>query len=60
MQHELYDIWEVELTDNISKVDLDKPWKVQLIKYVANFPTQGAAQRYVNAVKAERKKQGLK
>ena len=60
MKRELYDIWEIELTEETTKADLDKPWKVQLVKYVANFPTQSAAQRYVNAIKAERKRQGIK
>jgi predicted amidohydrolase len=53
VKHELYDIWFDETARRLA-------WKVQLIDYVAGFETEGQAQRYVTAVKAERKKLGLK
>ena len=41
----LFDIWE-ETGAN--------PWKAQLVNYVGSFPTQGAAERYCEAVRRHR------
>lgn len=51
--HLLYDVWE----------DPSKSyhrWKVQLIGYVAYFRSKAAAEKYVESVKQERKRLGLK
>ena len=53
MEHSLYDAWEV---DSDSKT----PWRVQLINYVARFKSESDAQKYVVAVRRERKRMGLK
>jgi len=53
MPRELYEVWD-------TKDGTTRPWAVQLIKYVAYFTAEGAAHRYVEMVRAERKKQGLK
>jgi hypothetical protein len=43
MPREHFEIWEEPGTPF--------PWKAQLINYVGSFPTQGAAERFVAAVK---------
>ena len=43
---ELFDIWEEETGAN--------PFRLQLVNYVAQFPSQGAAERYAEAVKRHR------
>jgi len=43
---ELYEIW-----------DEDGVTKMQLVNYVGNFPDQGAAERYANAVRIYRASQ---
>jgi hypothetical protein len=53
MKRELYDIWE-------DKTFATRPWLVQLVDYVAHFATEAQAQRYVTAIKTERKRLGLK
>jgi hypothetical protein len=52
-RRELYEIWEVPSRSY-------HPISVQLVNYVANFRTREMAERYIAAVKAERKKLGLK
>lgn len=53
MSHALYDTWEVES-------DFKTPWRVQLLNYVARFKSESDAQKYVVAVRRERKRLGLK
>ena len=48
--HVLYDIWEVE------NDPFGKPWRAQMVNYVAHFATQLQAYVYVTAVKKEREK----
>ena len=53
MIHNLYDVWE-------SMDDMMRPWAVQMINYVAHFRNEGEAHQYVEIVKKERKRLGLK
>jgi hypothetical protein len=48
MARELFDIWEDTGAN---------PFRLQLVNYVAQFPSQGAAERYVEAVKRHRDSQ---
>ena len=52
MSRQLFDIWE----DPIGSGE----WNAQMINFVGHFKSEAQAQRYVTAVKAERKKLGLK
>lgn len=52
---ELFAIWEEP-----TPLKLSLPWRVQLIGHIGQFPTEIAAQRYVDAVIAEREKAGIK
>lgn len=54
MDHAVYDIWKVESVRHFKQ-----PWRLQLINYVAHFPSEAAAQHYLDFVKKERKKFGL-
>lgn len=49
----LYTIWEEP--EPILRGSL--PWKCQLINYIASFPTQLAAEKYVRSVQKERERQ---
>ena len=51
-----FEIWE----DPTSPLGPLVPWKVQMIDYVASFPTKESAERYVDTIRAYRKKHGLK
>lgn len=53
--HPLFDIWEDK-----SPLNGKYPWRAQLVKYVAEFSTKAAAERFVEAVKKTRKQWGLK
>jgi hypothetical protein len=55
MKRELYDIWEE--ADPLGHPNL---WRCQLINFIASFPSQEYAERYVAAVKKTRKELGLK
>jgi hypothetical protein len=51
MKRELFDIWQ-EQEPKIPEL----PWRAQLDGYVAQFPNQAAAERYVTAVKVQQAK----
>jgi len=55
MNHERFDIWEEPNPEN-----KNLPWRAQMIDYVAEFIVREAAERFVDEVKAFRKKAGLK
>lgn len=54
MTHERYEIWEQE-----SANDPEYPWRLQLVNYIAEFPSKVAAEQYRDFVKVERKRLGL-
>ena len=54
MTHPLYEIWEPN--DGFKGY----PFALQLHNYVAYFETREKAENYLESVKIERKKQGLK
>lgn len=49
---QLYDIWQEE-----KPVIPELDWRMQLINYVAQYPTQAAAERHKAVIEVERKKQ---
>jgi hypothetical protein len=51
MKRELFNIWQ-EQEPKIPEL----PWRAQLDGYVAQFPNQAAAERYVTAVKVQQAK----
>ena len=57
MPRQLYEIW---LSDSELESPAAQQWCLQMHNYVAHFKTEAQAQRYVAAVKTERKRQGLK
>ena len=57
MPRQLYEIW---LSDSELESPAAQPWCLQMHNYVAHFKTEAQAQRYIAAVKTERKRQGLK
>ena len=56
MERQLFEIWEDK--DLIVKSP-QFPWRAQMPNHVARFPTEEAAQRFVDATKAYRKKHNL-
>lgn len=46
---ELFSIWEEP-----TPLKLSLPWRVQLMNAIAQFPTEDAAQKYVDSVKVFR------
>lgn len=57
MPRQLYEIW---LDETGLESAPAQPWCLQMHNYIAHFKTEAQAQRYIAAVKTERKKQGLK
>lgn len=51
VHHALYDIWESAEAGW---------WCAQLVNFIGHFNSEAAAQRYVAAVRVERKRLGLK
>ena len=49
MKHELFDIWE-DYTGPWG----DSPFRVQLVNYVGHFPSQVAAEQFVESTKKAR------
>lgn len=49
----LYSIWQEP-----TPLKLSLPWRVQLVNYIAQFPTEEAAKRYVVALRAEQERLG--
>lgn len=54
MAHQLYDIWFEEHPEQPIVKNL--PWCAQLVDNVGHFPTEMAAQEYVDAVRKQREK----
>lgn len=52
---QVYEIWLDE-----SAAVPEQSWALQLWGYVARFPSRGAAEKQIEAVKAHRKKEGYK
>jgi len=52
MKPELFSIWEEP-----TPLKLSLPWRVQLVNYIAQFPTEADAQKYVDSVKKERERE---
>lgn len=48
MKPALFSIWQEP-----TPLKLSLPWRVQLVNYIGEFPTEEAAQRYVAAIQAE-------
>lgn len=58
MARVLFEVW-----DSTSAADLevgDERWSAQMVDYVAHFPSQKTAERYVAMVEAYRRKHDLK
>lgn len=52
MIRQVYDKWTVE-------GETQTPVRVQMFDYVAQFPTDAAADRYIDSVKKYRERQGI-
>lgn len=55
MKRALYDIWE-----EAAPVWPDKPWRVQMVNYVAQFSSFDIAERFIAAIKEFTKRSGVK